>query len=216
MRFTQLSALSLAIIATSSAVTVAQDSVDWTGFYAGIFGGYASGTADLTFTPPLPGAITSGDIGGLFGGVTIGVNHQLTQGFVVGAEADVGIANISGSRVFAALFPITTEVSTLGSVRGRVGYSVDRFLPFATAGVAVGNIRQSSPGPGGTDLTNEAALGWTAGAGIEYAVTDAFSVKAEYRYSQLDGKDTASPFPGVTNKSSFYTHDIRIGVNYGF
>lgn len=231
MKLSKLCAISLVVVAAGSTATLAQETVDWNGFYAGVFGGYAGGTSNLTLSPPggAPGVpvSASGDIGGLFGGLTLGVNYQLQQGFVVGAEADIGVADISGNSAFAAgpglAFPLTTEVSTQGSLRGRVGYAVDRFLPFATAGLAVGHIRQGintgigGGGAGVVDIVNETTIGWTVGAGVEYAVTDAISVKAEYRYSQFDsGTDTAIVFGGADSNTTFSTHDVRIGVNYRF
>jgi outer membrane immunogenic protein len=63
---------------------------------------------------------------------------------------------------------------------------------------------------------NDVQLGWTVGAGLEYAVTENISAKAEYRYSQFDGSDKTSPAVGGTEKASFHTHDVRIGLNYHF
>ena len=60
-------------------------------------------------------------------------------------------------------------------------------------------------------------MGWTAGAGLEYAFIDNWSAKLEYLYVDL-GKTTcnatcsgADPF-SVTFKTSI----VRAGVNYKF
>jgi outer membrane immunogenic protein len=229
-----LMAISAASLALSSGAVHAQETVDWSGFYAGVFGGYTGGNSTLLISPPAGIPVdpisASGDIGGLFGGAALGVNYQVGQGFVIGAEADIGISDIVGTGSLELAVPgfgvpVTTEVSTLASVRGRVGFAVDRFLPFATAGLAIGHVKQSinigaagGGGLGAFELANQTVFGWTIGAGLEYAVTEAISVKAEYRYSRFDGKETASIImPGAgSSTTSFSTQDVRLGVNYRF
>jgi len=60
-----------------------------------------------------------------------------------------------------------TKNDFLATARGRVGYAVDRWMPYVTAGLAIGDIRTTTPGFAGIDQTN---AGWTVGGGVEFAV----------------------------------------------
>src|ERR1700730_7302953 len=70
----------------------------------------------------------------------------------------------------------------LSTVRGRLGYAADRFMPFVTGGAAFGDIRASTPGFAGGNNTN---AGWTVGAGLEFAIAGNWTAKAEYLYVDL-------------------------------
>ena len=74
-----------------------------------------------------------------------------------------------------------------GSVRGRLGYAVDRFLVFGTGGWAWGNPSTSYALTGAAPFVNNSrgSTGWTAGLGVEYAFTDYVSGRLEYRYTSL-------------------------------
>ena len=106
---------------------------NWTGFYLGINGGYGWGKSDWGgFGDAAPN-------GGLFG-VTAGYNWQAPgSAWVVGLEGDVDWTNLRGSFTNAAC-PLGCETRNnwLATLRGRVGYSFDRWLPYLTGGLAVG------------------------------------------------------------------------------
>ena len=59
------------------------------------------------------------------------------------------------------------------------------------------------------------ALGWTAGAGVEYLLGDMMSVKLEYRFLQLFDKDFTSFAVGNT-EIEMNSHTIMTGVNWHF
>jgi outer membrane immunogenic protein len=108
---------------------------------------------------------------------------------------------------------MSTRNNWLATVRGRVGWSFDRFLPFVTGGLAVGDIRASTAGIGAND-TN---VGWTAGGGFEFVIAGNWSAKAEYLYIDL-GKFNCGLACGVapTDNVSFNAHIVRGGVNVRF
>jgi len=175
---------------------------NWTGFYVGLNGGYGWGHSDLS--APLSASLDTS--GGLVGG-TLGYNYQMGQ-FVLGAEGDGDWSGISGSTICAAT---TCDIHNnwLATVRGRVGYAFDRFLPYVTGGAAFGNIKTSVAGVGDTDTTR---TGWTAGGGLEVAISGPWTAKIEYLHVDLGDADTA--VPGAT--TSFHTDLVRAGVNYRF
>ncbi len=137
---------------------------NWTGFYAGVSGGYGwnKGSNSLTGTDPfgiyaiftglppstvLPGTLDSGSKG-VLGGVSAGYNYQIGQS-LIGVEADFSKANIRGlssfvSPDFGLANPIVTtqqdkKLEWLSTLRGRVGYlPTPALLVFATGGLAFG------------------------------------------------------------------------------
>jgi len=180
----------------------------WTGFYIGVNGGGAFGTSNWDST----GSFST--TGGLVGG-TLGFNYQMGPA-VLGAEADIDWASIKGT-VTTVTCPggCTTSDSWLGTARGRVGYSIERFLPYITGGAAFGNINASAPGLAGASTTN---IGWTVGAGLEFAFANHWSAKAEYLYVDLGKFNCAAgcAVGAATDNVSFTTNLIRGGINYRF
>lgn len=175
----------------------------WTGFYAGINGGYGWGDANWS---SLPGDFSTS--GGTVGG-TIGYNWQ-TPGtpWVFGLEGDINWAGIDGN-VGAA----QTSTDWFGTVRGRIGYSFDRVMPYITGGLAFGNIESSVAGLPKSDSTE---VGWTLGGGIETAFAPNWSAKLEYLYVDLGsaGCSAASCFVPTNVDHSFSV--VRAGLNYRF
>ena len=135
---------------------------NWTGFYVGINGGGGWGRSDFSVPFASDSFNTSG---GLVGG-TLGYNWQMGQA-VFGLEGDIDWSNIRGSSICGGITSCETRNDWLGTVRGRLGYAFDRFMPYVTGGLAVGNIKTSIDGIGSA---NETKAGWTVGAGIEAAI----------------------------------------------
>ena len=99
-------------------------------------------------------------------------------------------------------------------MRGRLGYAGGRFMPFVTGGAAIGNIQATTPAFIGASSSQ---VGWTIGAGLEFAIAGNWTAKAEYLYVDL-GKFNCGLSCGVlpTNNVSFTTNLVRAGVNYRF
>lgn len=187
----------------------------WTGFYLGINGGYAWGHSDWNNTPM--GNVSMNVKGALVGG-TLGYNLQ-TGNWVWGLEGDVDATWIDGSSVGGAVGSVCsgagcqTKNSWLATGRGRIGYAWDRFLPYLTGGAAGGNIK-ATPNTGGS--VNKTKLGWTVGAGVEWAFAGAWSAKLEYLYADLGKVTCDASVCGVDTNVSYKTNIGRVGVNYRF
>jgi outer membrane immunogenic protein len=180
---------------------------NWTGFYIGINGGGAFGTSNWDSNG------SRNISGGLVGG-TIGYNYQWGQA-VFGVEGDIDWADINGTSTNATC-PLGCKTSDtwLSTVRGRLGYAADRFMPFVTGGAAFGDIRASTPGFASASSTN---AGWTLGGGIEGAITQNWTAKVEYLYVDLGNFNCGlNCGVGVTNNVSFKTNILRAGINYKF
>lgn len=179
----------------------------WTGFYLGINGGGAFGSSSWDSTG-------SRDIsGGLVGG-TLGYNYQFGHA-VVGVEGDIDWADINGTTSNACPGGCKTSDTWLSTVRGRLGYAADRFMPYVTGGAAFGDIRAQAPGLGqvGADRT-----GWTLGGGLEAALTTNWTAKVEYLYVDLGSFNCGLNCGAglTTDNVSFHTNILRAGVNYKF
>ncbi|MEO5806022.1 outer membrane beta-barrel protein [Devosia sp.] len=203
----------------SAPVVLTAAGFDWTGFYAGINGGYTSGQAAsvgvVTFvTTNVP--ITGGMLG-----VNAGYNAQFSN-FVLGVEGDVAWSGASGSAVCTANAAYTCQgaLNWLGTIKGRAGIVVDSLLFFGTAGLAVGGATASlNPvAPGLTSTYSGTMTGWTVGGGVEVAVTEAISVKAEYSYFSMGGLQApVGTLSGVqASDLSSINHVVKVGVNFHF
>jgi outer membrane immunogenic protein len=174
----------------------------WTGAYVGINGGYGWGNSD--FSAPFPSS-SFDTSGGLVGG-TLGYNYQMNQ-IVFGIEGDIDASWIKGNGTCGG-FACQTKNTWLGTVRGRLGYAFDRFMPYVTGGAAFGDIDNTITGVGSA---SETKAGWTVGGGLEANVWGPWSAKVEYLYVDLD---RAAPVLGSDAK--FQSNIVRAGLNYHF
>ena len=177
-------------------VAIANAAHDWAGVYLGINGGYAWGDFETS----------AGDVSGddALGGFQIGYNKQLGS-VVIGVEGDVQASAIEG-----ASNGVSTSLDWFSTARGRVGYAFDSTLLYGTAGLAVGGVEATSAG--GSD--EKTSLGLAAGAGVEQAMTENLSLKAEYLYVDLENKTFDT---GATNTNAEWDgHVMRFGANLKF
>jgi outer membrane immunogenic protein len=222
-KFTKLGAATFALLATSLAAEAADMPVkgyykgpprsvvsyyNWTGFYAGINGGYGWGTSDWDS----PATVGSKPKGGLIGG-TVGYNYQ-TGAIVWGVEGDVAYSMIKDSTT-CALGPCEVENKWLGTARGRIGYAFDRWLPYLTAGAAFGDVKATRVGVAAGGASDIMA-GWTAGVGLEYAFLGNWTAKVEYLYADLGKFDCGTACGAAADNVTFQTNIIRAGLNYKF
>ena len=141
----------------------------------------------------------------------MGYNAQFGQ-IVVGLEADAELASASGDGTLDLLVGLpgdsvrtSAEESWRGSVRARLGYAIDTFMPYITGGVAWSDWDLHSTlndvDLGGFEERNSDTLvGWTIGAGMEYAFTPNLIGRLEYRYTDFGSSDNNvfnGVFPGV-------------------
>ena len=148
----------------------------------------------------------------------------------MGIEADIDWASITGSATViptiggalpggclgavGCLTSLNTKISDISTGRLRLGYAMDNWLLYATAGLALLGANTNVSTVGGVACTTalltsicsgtDHRLGATAGAGIEYGITPAISAKFEYLY--------------ITAVSLEVSHlnEVRAGVNYRF
>ncbi|MFL6815855.1 MAG: outer membrane protein, partial [Bradyrhizobium sp.] len=160
---------------------------DWTGFYLGGHVGYGGGSFGPG-TNPLPeqAVLFPHSITGVIGGYQAGYLRQLSNHLVVGIEAD---ASFTGPLDVPALIPAPfhTTIDYVGTVRGRAGYASGTLLAYVTGGFAWGHSHININDAAGAVVSSpgQNQLGWTVGAGIEFAVSGNWSAKLEYDYVDL-------------------------------
>jgi outer membrane immunogenic protein len=178
----------------------------WTGFYAGAAGGYSFGEAEVNIGEP---SDRNFDVDGWTIGAFAGFNYQVWRSFVTGIEADIEWADIQGDESVPG-GTVGAELNWQGSIRGRLGYAIDRALVYGTGGFVLADIDTEVPFSGGDDGTE---WGWTLGAGLDFAVTEKIFVRGEYRYTNLSDFDNDDASGEIED---FHTHAFRVGVGYLF
>ena len=211
--------------------------MNWTGFYVGahLGGGWSNDRWSDPFgsTPAGGGFFNVAGFGdtthatGPLGGGQIGFNLQSGQ-WVFGVEANASAVDLRGENTcFSGLGGINCEriVNALGTITGRVGYAWDRSLAYVKGGSAWtdttynlnGNTGVLTLGTGSTGLT---AWGWTVGGGIEYALTNNWTVVLEYDHIEVPGATVPFPAVSVINAQDISVRQwidvVKLGVNYKF
>jgi outer membrane immunogenic protein len=181
---------------------------NWTGFYLGINGGYGWGRSHWNAFG------TSSDPSGGLLGVTGGYNWQaLGSPWVFGLEGDIDWSDMKDTFTSAACpTGCQTQNNWLGTVRGRVGYAIDRVMPYVTGGLAAGDIEVNQAGFAGIHDTK---AGWAVGGGIEAAIAGNWTAKVEYLHADL-GSVNCSTGCSLPTRVGFHSDIVRGGLNYRF
>lgn len=231
-------AITLGVISSSSLAAHAADPISyesppepavempghsWGGFYVGVHVGGGKGHVDPSPTPgpsiqptvptnpteptepfgaPIP-VEDYIDVEGAFGGAQVGYLQQSQSNIVYGVEGDISLATIDGASGG------TADIEMTASVRARLGYAIDRFLPYVTGGLAVARVKADN---GIVPSDTSTHVGWTVGIGAEYALTDHVSTRLEYRYSDF-GSAYNSNYGGDLDAS---LNSVQLGLNYRF
>lgn len=189
--------------------------MDWTGFYVGVQGGYATGDAAAPYALVTGGPYTlsqsPANQSGMFGGVHIGAQQQIDK-IVFGLEADVELSGVGGDDGGSGGDLNALNNNWQGSLRGRIGYAFDPVLIYGTAGVAMMNATATAPAA----TTDVNFTGFTLGGGVEAAVTDSLSARVEYRYTDFGSSEAAFPVNGYFENYNPKHHAVRVGISYHF
>jgi outer membrane immunogenic protein len=187
---------------------------------------------------------------GVIGGGQIGFNWQWNKWFVVGVEADFQGSDIDGTTKAGPLFDITggmppdaldsalfthQRIDWFGTARGRIGFAPwCRLLIYGTGGLAYGDVHYAADTFYSFNTptilhhaasSDETRVGWTAGGGLEYALTHHWSIKAEYLYYDLGdhgatGGEIANGVPSPPFAVHYHWETtgniVRGGLNFKF
>ena len=226
----------------------------WTGIYIGGQIGYIWSGGDWGYSGFDPSsqsgfASDAGTSAGLIGGAHVGYNYQINQ-WVFGLDGSVDGTGFPSNP--EAIFPVAfggasvtarTNANIQGSIRGRLGFALERALFYVTGGVAFGGFDSSytfAGNSGANPLINGGGLisgqnsfsgtraGWTLGGGIDYALDNNWSIFGEYRYTSFgtisNSGLAASAFSQATGLSggfltanrSLNQNQVQVGFSYKF
>jgi outer membrane immunogenic protein len=238
--------------AADMSVPVRAAPFSWSGCYLGIYAGWATantwtstdqgnstfglynrfGTSQWSYSENTSFA----------GGGTVGCNYQpwAGSGLVLGVEGEGGYLSLSGSQVQPNPVNVFGAQSVIGSsklgngyglIAGRIGWTFyERILLYGKVGVAfydssatVSDTTRTSLIPDTITATGSKSQSPLAlGGGVEYAMSDHWTGKAEYMF--LDGTSSYSAC-GVDSRfnqsfcwqqSPSPIHLVKFGVNYKF
>ena len=156
--------------------------ISWTGFVVAPYFGYE--TLHLTGA----GADVLKDPKGWRVGGELDYDRQFGN-WVLGVAGDVFYTWYQGDGV--ASYPeLSSRLEDYGTIRGRLGYAVGRWMFFGTGGYAFGNLSVKSSGVD----DNKMLGGWTAGGGVEWVWNNSLTLRGEVAHISL-ASDTFSELP---------------------
>jgi outer membrane immunogenic protein len=200
---------------------------DWNVFAPGLGGNTT--TCAIAGTAMCISGSDAARLEGIIGGLQAGYNWTSGK-YLVGIEGDIQYSgqkrdqNFNGTYLPTAVMlgnvvpgsftsSYSESLQWLGTLRGRLGYVNDRWMVFATGGVAVGQVKTSGSNavigiignqtgctpvnqvaescPFGAFNSSETKVGWALGAGAEGFISGNWTWKVEYLHVDL-GKSGAS------------------------
>jgi outer membrane immunogenic protein len=149
-----------------------------------------------------------------------------------GAPFSLLINNPDDGRIDAA-GRVATRLDWFGTVRGRFGYAFDRLMPYVTGGLAYGDIKttvsatasqfDTGVAPAKLLATNDFAasansvhVGYALGAGVDWAVTERWVLRAEYMYLNFGRGSAFGIAPITASDSGMNVNLVRGALNYRF
>lgn len=209
--------------------------ISWTGAY---FGGNVGGAwlqSDQTVDyPTIPASGAAGyRNSNVIGGLQLGYNWQVSPNWLWGLEGDVSFSRLENGGVtlnFGGTDHIDTnaKLTTQGAIRGRLGWTSNAWLVYATGGVAFGATETSVSvvrnGVGSeTSTKKDTRVGWTVGGGVEYMFQPNWIAGVEYRYTDLGSTNVTDPagaFPAAHGdafgRADYKINDVRFRLSYKY
>ncbi len=196
---------SAADFATPASPSVA---ATWTSLYGGLLLGATKPGLDERFGGAR-GYVTDT---GFAGGALIGGSVQMGA-LVGGVEADI-MWNTARRDYTNQVFVgdrLTLSAPTFATARARLGYAMGAFQPFVTGGLALGTFMANyTIAPFSASVTTT-RTGWTLGAGVDYALTPNWRLRADYLYLNF-GAVNGLIIAG--DNALLDAHSLRLGLTY--
>jgi outer membrane immunogenic protein len=167
------------------------------------------------------------DLDGFLGGIQGGCDYQFVGpggGFVIGIAADYAWASADGNNFSLVLpeFRNHSEIESVASITGRVGWALDQFLIYVKGGVAWERDKYhviNVTFPEERWDARETRTGWTVGIGGEFAFTNFLSVFVEGNWYVFDDEvltftgACCDPFDEKIDEEKFV---VKAGLNFRF
>lgn len=222
----------------------------WKGFYLGATGGGVFSTFNTkTYTQAGPllnpaQASAINNVGsqqinpsGFLSGIEGGYNWQFNR-LLLGLETDIQSLSTNGETNTGAVpypdqpgnqYVLTSygNANWLLTARPRVGLTANNWLFYVTGGLGVifqqnDFLFTNNLGALESKRVNKAKLGYVIGAGIEAALTQYLSLKAEYLFADFNNTSASNMNNNIpvgqtlTNVVNLKSNIIKLGINYHF
>lgn len=196
--------ISIALAAALGAAVTPAQAETYDGPYVGVTAGWERGEiADRIETQSITAEASRDAL--VLGGYA-GYNFKVTDRIVIGAEAGFSATVHDQIRAASAGKSLTIDPRYSFDLSARAGYLVtDQALVYVRGGYANNRVRTTLDGLTGPVTASDNLDGWQLGGGVEYAITDRISARAEYRYSDFG-----------TNGGQYDRHQTLVGVSYNF
>lgn len=239
-------------VAVSMVHAQSSGATSWTGFYVGgnlgwgwssvsqsqsAFGNYFLPSSIASINRTARSQNLNGS--GVLAGGQVGYNLQLSS-LVLGVEGDIAWLDTKQSASSTAGYPCcapstytlrqSANINRVGTLRARVGITAaPNVLVFATGGLSYADVSfgrwfgdTATPVPVQRAAFSTTRTGWNAGGGIEYALSNSWSVKAEYLFHNLGSvrksasATIANTTLGLSGSANLDLQTVRVGANYRF
>jgi outer membrane immunogenic protein len=213
-------------------------STSWTGFYAGLQGGFVFNNAQLRsqqlgFTNPSSSCNNSANFSSFFPGIQLGYMYQFPNNLVSGLEAGATF-NTNQKNTSSCNSVFNPDVydrflfknQMQSSIKGRLGrtlnWNKNILLPYFTVGASFANPGLTYKNEGGDYYYKTTTQpGWLIGAGLEWAFMQNWSLRAEYNYVGY-GNAIKLNIPSVYSlidpngnaRVNLYSNNIAVSINY--
>jgi outer membrane immunogenic protein len=196
--------ISIALVAALGSASTPAHAETYNGPYVGVTAGYdRSEIAGRIEARPINGAVSRDAL--VLGGYA-GYNVKATDRIVVGAEAGFSATIDDRTSATSAGRSLTVDPRYSFDLSARAGYLVTpKALVYVRGGYANNRVRTTLATTGGPITLSSNLDGWQVGGGLEYAITDHISARAEYRFSDLG-----------SHGGQFDRHQTLVGVSYNF
>ena len=206
---------------------------NWSGFYVGGQAGVAFNRDSGAFSSDsaFAGANDDGETG-FIGGGHVGYDYQFSNNFVLGAVADLNYIDANADSGFAldafgggtSGFGVENEINFVGTVRAKAGYAMDRFMVYATGGLAYADIDSNVRGGNAfnsptasyavSSSTDSDDVGYAVGAGFDVLATQNVSFGLEYLYTDLGETKTTVDFDNVAIGGADFSASSKADLDY--
>ncbi len=184
----------------------------WTGFYVGGFVGGVFAKSNVNI-PAYP-STHNYNSRSFAGGLKVGFNYQFGN-LVAGLEDSVtfhsnrgqGLSGGAGGEQFRVNHNVSADIV------GKLGMAFGRTLIYAKGGVAAARLSGINFIPAQPAVYTSRRIGWTLGAGVDYAVTDNFILGADYSYADYGRKTYVFSGPVSVQQTA---HNLRVSAAYKF
>lgn len=189
---------------TVAAASAPAQAETYNGPYIGVQAGWDRGEiSDSINSQPIVAEASRDSL--VLGGYA-GYNHKVADKFVIGAEAGFSGTVDDRARAVSGGGALTIDPRYSFDLTARAGYIVsEKALVYVRGGYASQRVRTSIVTPAGLIRDSNSLDGWLVGGGVEYAITDRVSARAEYRYSDFGN-----------NGGQYDRHQTLVGLSFNF